>query len=103
MRKECRSLMMDDSCPGPVSFRTLISPSVKWAQWLPLLVFNAHGLVQAQRRAGGGWEGVRWAGHPRGSQLGPGIGKGAGERRRRCALVSHEQPHLATESGLKYS
>jgi hypothetical protein len=68
-----------------------------------LLVLDAHGLVQAQRRAGGEWEGVRWAGHPRGSQLGPGIGKGAGKRRRRCALVSHEQPHLATESGLKYS
>jgi hypothetical protein len=33
----------------------------------------------------------------------PGNGQGVGRRRRRCALVSHEQPHLATESGLKYS
>lgn len=41
-------LLMFDSW-APVSFRTLVSPSVKWAQRLPLLV-----LIAGTQRSRGG-------------------------------------------------
>lgn len=49
---------------APASFRTLVWTSVKWVQWLPPLVSNDHGVVQAPRRARREWEEVKWSGHP---------------------------------------
>lgn len=66
-------------------------------------------MVQCAGRGAWSTRAAQGMGQNGGGQAAPGLSAqprnwvGVGRRKSRCVRVSQEQPHLATESGLKYS